>query len=123
MHASHSNVRIDVTAKAQRRGLCPARRDVMVMMDQPLMNEVARLNNDVLSTPHWLDRLDAFIDHARDRLAAAPKGCRSFDFDITATPGIGERQPLRIEIHVEIERCWNKHALVFSLAGRQRLAA
>ncbi|WP_298838796.1 hypothetical protein [uncultured Salinicola sp.] len=123
------NIRIDVTTKAQCRGLCPQRRDVMVMMEQPLINEVAMLvdapvHDDILLTLHWLDRLDAFIDQAREGLAAAPEGSRSFDFDITAIPSTGDwRQPLRLEIHAEIERRWNKHALVFSLAGRQSLAA
>ena len=130
MNTSYSrNICIDVTTKAQCRGFCPARRDVMVMMEQPLINEVAMLAdapvaNDVLANLYWLDRLDAFIDQAREQLIAAPDGCRSFDFDITAMSSTGDlRQPLRLDIHAEIEKRFNKHTLVFSLAGYHCLAA
>ena len=124
-----SPIRIDITTKAQCRGLCPERRDVMVQLEQALMNEVAMLTetaaaNDVMASLHWLERLDAFIDQVRVALAKAPDGCRSFDFDITALPSTGDfRQPLRLEIHAEIETFLNKHALVLSLAGHQRLVA
>lgn len=127
---SSCNIRLDVTTKAQYRGLCPPERhDVMVMMEQPLMQEVAMLTdtavaNDVLAHLHWLDRLDTFIDQAREQLAVAPEGSRSFDFDITAIPSTGDmRQPLSLKIHAEIERCLNKQALVFSLARHRFLAA
>lgn len=126
---NHSPIRIDVTTKAQCRGLCPERRDVMVQMEQGLMNEVAMLTetaatNDVMANLHWLDRLDAFIDQVRVELTKAPAGCRSFDFDITALPSTGEfRQPLRLEVHAEIETFLNKHALVLTLADRHSLVA
>lgn len=123
------NIRLDVTTKAQYRGLCPERHDVMVMMEQPLMNEVAMLTdtavtNDVLAHLHWLDRLDTFIDQAREQLAVAPVGSRSFDFDITAIPSTGDmQQRLSLKIHAELEHCLNKQALVFSLAERRHLVA
>lgn len=126
---SSRNIRLDVTTKAQYRGLCPERHDVMVMIEQPLMQEVvmladAAMAHDVLVHLHWLERLDAFIDQAREQLAVAPVGCRSFDFDITAIPSTGDmRQPLSLKVHAELERCLDKQALVFSLARHRYLAA
>nr|WP_298411704.1 hypothetical protein [uncultured Halomonas sp.] len=118
----YANIRIDVTAKAQCLGLCPMRHDVMVLIEQPLMNDVALLTDapvahDVQGKLHWMKRLDTFIDQVRVELGKAPDGCRSFDFEITASSS------RRLGIHAEIEKRFNKHILVFSLAGRGCLAA
>lgn len=123
----HAVACLDVTAKAQRLGLCPSdRRDMSVQLAQPLVNEAVKLSeadsaNDGVADLHWLDRLDGFLDQAREQLAKAPPGCRSFDFEVVAIPsGEDLLQPLRLGIHVEVARRWRKHVLLFSLgAGTQ----
>ncbi len=126
----NANVRIDLTAKAQRLGLCPDRRDVMVQMEQPLINEVVALfetagtSHSALNNLHWIERLDAFLAQARDELIKAPAGSRSLDLDIPAPHRTGGLLlPLFVGVHVELEHQLGKQALVFSLSGRDRLAA
>ncbi|WP_110689414.1 hypothetical protein [Salinicola endophyticus] len=127
---SNATIRIDLTAKAQRLGLCPERHDVMVQMEQPLINEVAALFDSAASLHpaldqlHWIERLDAFLTEARQKLADAPSGARAFDFEVCAPHRSGALLlPLGVEVHAEIERLYDKHVLVFSLRGRDRLAA
>ncbi|REC93379.1 hypothetical protein [Kushneria indalinina] len=129
-NTQNAMIRIDLTLKAQRIGLCPNRRDVMVMMEQPLINEVAMLyetagiSHPVLDDLHWTERLDAFMEQAYQELEKAPNGSRSFDFDIAAPHRTGALLlPLHVGVHVEIEHHFGKQALVFSLSGRDRLAA
>lgn len=118
--SNNANIRIDLTAKAQRLGLCPNRGDVMVQMEQPLINEAVALYETVGSTRklHWIECLDAFMNQARQELAQAPAGSRSFNFNIA--------MPHRcVEVHVEVEQQQQlrKNLLVFSLAKRNRQAA
>ncbi|OLO06698.1 hypothetical protein BTW08_16240 [Salinicola sp. MH3R3-1] len=124
------NVRIDLTFKAQRLGLCPDRRDVMVQMEQPLINEVVALfetagtSHSALEGLHWVERLDAFLEQAREELTKAPAGSRSLDFDIAAPHRTGGLLlPLFVGVHVELEHQLGKQTMVFSLSGHDRLAA
>ncbi|MCS2611010.1 hypothetical protein [Halomonas dongshanensis] len=126
----NGNIRIDLTAKAQRLGLCPNRRDVMVQMEQPLVHEVIALlqrtetAHSTNAGQHWIDRLDAFLEQARNELLKAPAGSRSFDVDI-AVPhhAVGLPKPLFVGVHAELEQQFGKQTLVFSLPGYKPLAA
>jgi hypothetical protein len=126
----NANVRIDLTLKAQRLGLCPDRRDVMVQMEQPLINEVVALfetagkSHSALDNLHWTERLDAFLVQTRDELSKAPAGSRSHDFDIAAPHRTGALLlPLYVGVHVELEHHFDKQTLVFSLPGCDRQVA
>lgn len=113
-----AKVRINLTAKAQRLGLCPNRHDVMVQMEQSLMNEVVALYETAGTTRklHWIECLNEFMTQARRELSKAPTGSRSFDFNI-------ETSHRYTDVHVEIEELFEKQTLVFSLAGRNRQVA
>ena len=122
----NNNVRIDLTLKAQRFGLCPDRKDVMVQMEQPLINEVvalfttAGMNHPSLTDLHWTERLE----QDQEALAKAPAGSRSFDFDIAAPHRTGALLlPLHVNVHIELEYVLGKQTMVFSLPGSDRLVA
>lgn len=120
--------RIDITTKAQHRGLCPTSNQARVLMEKSLVDEVAILGN---STPtngvFWLERLDAFIDQAREQLSNAPSGCRSFSFNVwslpTANATAAFTQSLYVPVQAEIEYDDGTSSLVFSSVGRQSAAA
>ncbi|QEA38659.1 hypothetical protein FGL86_05945 [Pistricoccus aurantiacus] len=125
----NGNVHINITTRAQHRGLCPARRDMMVLMERALFNEVllrmgAPTSSDGIASQHWLDRLDAFVDQLRVELATAPDGCCSHNVAIATSQRTEVSHRARyLDVHVRVHRLFNKHVLAFSLAKPTRLAA
>lgn len=120
---------VDIATRARYLGLCPDRRDRMVWMDEPLFNEViqhmdAAIADGVITTQHWANRLDAFIDQVRVELFKAPKGCRSLYVAIATSQRTEVSHRARyLDVHMRVHRLFNKHVLALSLAKPTRLAA
>lgn len=123
------SIYVDITTRARYLGLCPDRRDRMVWMDEPLFNEViqhmdAAIADGVITTQHWANRLDAFIDQVRVELFKAPKGCRSLYVAIATSRSTKiPFHPHRLSAQAVTERYLDKHVLALLLAKPTRLAA